>query len=69
MGTAKGKGPNANAKTFAYPPPMHFDLVDRVLEQSADRIATAADTEYVKHETARIAMVLDSFNRKFFGDH
>lgn len=39
------------------------------IHESADRIATAADTEYVKHETARIAMVLDSFNRKFFGDH
>lgn len=40
----------------------------RFMRESADRIASAADKEYVKAENERIAMVLDSFNRKFFGD-
>ena len=40
----------------------------RIIRESADRIASAADKEYVKEENARIAMVIDSFNLKFFGD-
>jgi len=31
---------NAPIWTFAYPPAMHFDLVDRVLEVSSERVVT-----------------------------